>query len=90
MEAPAPLADYFVVVGLDEQEHPPADIWAKVRRDGHICEIQVVHTMLLSARKTLPGHDVYNRVRNAMELLEISQAMETALANHGGTALWCH
>ena len=49
MEAPAPLADYFVVVGLDEQEHPPADIWAKVRRDGHICEIATV-----SARDEFP------------------------------------
>ena len=49
MEAPAPLADYFVVVGLDEQEHPPADIWAKVRRDGHICELATV-----SARDEFP------------------------------------
>ena len=36
----------------------------------HICELQVVHEMMLAARKGLPGHVVYGRVRNAMELLE--------------------
>ena len=34
----------------------------------HICEVQLVHTQLLMARKGLPGHDVYNRVRNADEI----------------------
>ncbi|KAK7253693.1 hypothetical protein SO694_00002236 [Aureococcus anophagefferens] len=36
----------------------------------HVCEIQIVHEMLLTARKGLPGHGVYARVRNATELLE--------------------
>lgn len=35
----------------------------------HICEIQLVHKMMLTARKGLPGHAVYNRVRNASELV---------------------
>ena len=35
----------------------------------HICELQVVHTNMLTAREGLPGHAVYNRVRNAVELL---------------------
>ena len=35
----------------------------------HICEIQLVHTQMMTARKGLPGHAVYNRVRNASELL---------------------
>ena len=35
----------------------------------HICEIQIVHAMLLTARRGLPGHAIYNRVRNASELL---------------------
>ena len=33
-------------------------------------EIQFVHSQLLMARKELPGHVIYNRVRNASELLE--------------------
>ena len=36
----------------------------------HICELQIVHKNMLTARKGLPGHSVYNRVRNAWELLE--------------------
>ena len=35
----------------------------------HICEIQLVHSQMLMARKGLPGHDVYNRVRNADEIV---------------------
>ena len=35
----------------------------------HICELQLVHTQMMTARKGLPGHAVYNRVRNASELL---------------------
>jgi hypothetical protein len=35
----------------------------------HICELQLVHNQMMTARKGLPGHAVYNRVRNASELL---------------------
>ena len=35
----------------------------------HICEVQLVHNTMMTARKGLPGHAVYNRVRNASELL---------------------
>lgn len=35
----------------------------------HICELQVVHEQMLTAREGLPGHAVYDRVRNAVELL---------------------
>ena len=35
----------------------------------HICELQLVHNMMMTARKGLPGHAVYNRVRNANEFL---------------------
>ena len=34
----------------------------------HICELQVVHSSMLNARKGLPGHLYYGIVRNAMEL----------------------
>ena len=37
--------------------------------NGHVCEVQIVHEQMLTARKGLPGHDVYNCVRNAGELL---------------------
>jgi hypothetical protein len=35
----------------------------------HICEIQLVHSQMMMARHGLPGHDVYNCVRNADELV---------------------
>ena len=34
--------------------------------------LQVVHEMMLSARKGLPGHAIYSKVRNATELIESS------------------
>lgn len=36
----------------------------------HIVELQIAHDSLLVARKGLPGHQVYARVRNASEILE--------------------
>ncbi len=36
----------------------------------HVCEVQVVHEMMLTARKGLPGHEIYRVVRNATELIE--------------------
>ena len=38
----------------------------------HVCELQIVHEMMLTARKGLPGHEIYNIVRNASELMESS------------------
>ena len=35
-----------------------------------VCELQIVHEMMLTARKGLPGHEVYNKVRTAMEFVE--------------------
>ena len=35
-----------------------------------MCEVQICHNSLLVARKGLPGHLIYGRVRNATELLE--------------------
>ena len=34
----------------------------------HVCEIQLVHASMLTARRGLPGHAIYNVVRNASEL----------------------
>jgi hypothetical protein len=58
VQSPSPggWRDLMLNVGLVE---PP-----------HICEIQVVHHELLVARKGLPGHSIYNAVRNCTELLE--------------------
>ena len=36
-----------------------------------MCEIQFVHKGLLAVRKTCGGHDVYNKFRSALELLEV-------------------
>ena len=32
----------------------------------HICELQIAHKQMMTARKGLPGHAVYNRVRDAL------------------------
>ncbi len=37
----------------------------------HVCELQIAHRDMLVARKGLPGHAVYNRIRNASELLDV-------------------
>lgn len=42
LEAPPPLADYFVVVGLNDEQHPSAQIWDAVRNEGHVCEVATV------------------------------------------------
>ena len=36
----------------------------------HVCEVQVAHHSMLVARKGLPGHQVYDHVRNAIEINE--------------------
>ena len=36
----------------------------------HVCEVQLVHRSLMTARRGLPGHVIYDRVRNATEVLE--------------------
>ena len=36
----------------------------------HVCEVQIAHAIMLNARKGLPGHIIYGRVRNASEILE--------------------
>ena len=36
----------------------------------HVCEVQLVHRTLLTARRGFPGHTIYTRVRNASEILE--------------------
>ena len=42
-------------------------------RSGHVCELQIVHNRMLTARKGLPGHMVYGRMRNASELMKAGQ-----------------
>ena len=47
----------------------------------HVCELQVVHSFMLLARKDLPGHAIYGHCRNALELLEseeFQKKMESA------------
>jgi len=39
---------------------------------GHVCELQIAHQSMLKARTALPGHVVYNIIRNYMEIIEYS------------------
>ena len=62
----------------DSFKHPSGGGWRDVMinfyvvGDGakHVCEVQLVHKSLLTARKGLPGHVIYGVVRNATEVLE--------------------
>ena len=58
----------------------------------HVCEVQVAHEMMLTARKGLPGHEVYAVQRNAAEFIEscgleaeLRRAMVRALKKEGKT-----
>ena len=58
----------------------------------HVCEVQVAHEMMLTARKGLPGHEVYAVQRNAAEFIEscgleaeLRRAMAQALEKEGKT-----
>jgi len=58
----------------------------------HVCEVQVAHEMMLTARKGLPGHEVYAVQRNAAEFIEscgleaeLRRAMALALKKEGKT-----
>ena len=53
----------------------------KADPNGHVCEIQLVHNQMLTARKELPGHAVYNRVRNASEMLASLLPTEEEVSN---------
>ena len=60
----------------------------------HVCEVQVAHEMMLTARKGLPGHEVYAVQRNAAEFIEscgleaeLRRAMVQALKKEGKTRL---
>jgi hypothetical protein len=62
----------------DRFAHPSAGGWRDLMVNfvivddptRHVCEVQVVHEMMLTARKKLPGHVIYGIVRSAMELIE--------------------
>ena len=68
----------MVVRVKDRFKHPSGGGWRDVMinfyvvSDGakHVCEVQLVHKSLLTARKGLPGHIIYGVVRNATEVLE--------------------
>ena len=70
----------------------------KVANDAnkHVCEVQLVHRSLLTARRGLPGHKIYAVVRNATEVLEFLRLQPgqraaglTALATFGlAFVLW--
>ena len=57
-----------------------------------ICELQIVHEGMMTARKGLPGHIIYNRVRTASELLEAGPGKFRPRSNEelrGMVKDWC-
>ena len=49
-------------------------------RNHYLCEVQVVHTKMLMARKQLGAHGAYNVVRFGNELLEATEVVGDAAA----------
>lgn len=74
----------LVIVRVKDRIAQPAAGWRDVLCNfylsadpqRHVCEVQVAHTKMLTARVGLDGHKVYHRVRNAVELLEYMQVGE--------------
>lgn len=68
----------IVVVRVKDRIESPAAGWRDVMinfyltadPNRHVCEVQVAHLKMLTARAGLDGHAVYGRVRNASEQLE--------------------
>ena len=71
----------MVVRVKDRFKHPSGGGWRDVMinytswsstapTQARVCEVQLVHKSLLTARKGLPGHVIYGVVRNATEVLE--------------------
>ena len=77
--------DAIVVVRLkDRFKKPSGGGWRDVMinyylasdENRHVCEVQLVHKALLTARRGLPGHVIYGVVRNASEVLEFLGLMD--------------
>ena len=76
--APCPELPSRIIPHIRRADHrrraspPPPQINYYVASDAnkHVCEVQLVHSSLLTARKGLPGHVIYGVVRNASEVLE--------------------
>lgn len=68
----------IVIVRVKDRLNNPAAGWRDVNINfyvmsdpqKHVCEVQICHATMVMAREGLHGHGVYNRVRNATELLE--------------------
>ena len=54
----------------------------------HICEIQLVHKTMMTARAGLPGHAVYNRVRTASELFGCRYGSLAVAVSKGQLIAW--
>ena len=70
--------EVICVVRVKDRIRAPAAGWRDVMLNfyfvadpnRHVCEVQVAHLKMLTARVGLDGHAVYGRVRNAVEQLE--------------------
>ena len=82
--------DIVIVRVKDRFTTPSAGGWRdlminyKLVGSEHVCEVQICHASLLLARKGLPGHVVYGRVRNCNELKEFLGLLD---ALHHGAAV---
>ena len=47
------------------------NFYFKTDPNQHICELQLAHSQMYTARKQFPGHAVYNKVRNAIEMSKL-------------------
>ena len=66
-QSPSGWRDLMINLSVEQSSESKEDLNVK----SHVCEIQLVHSRMLHARKGLPGHEVYGKVRNALEMLEL-------------------
>ena len=52
----------------------------------HICELQLVHQRILVARTSMPGHAIYGRLRNAIEIQEALDSFQVFGLNDADAA----
>ena len=67
-QSPSGWRDLMINLSVEQQSSESKE---DLNVKSHVCEIQLVHSRMLHARKGLPGHEVYGKVRNALEMLEL-------------------
>ena len=69
--SPSGWRDLMINISIKTRAQNLENSQEELNLESHVCEIQIVHSRMLHARKGLPGHEVYGKVRNALEMLDL-------------------